>query len=669
MKPSSTCKSIFDADPMLNQYKDAMNRRIAHVQETERKLTQNRMRIADFASGHEYFGLHFRDHEWVFREWAPNATAVYMTGSMNGWREEPSFALERINSHGVWEIRLPESALNHKDYYRLRVHWEGGSGDRIPAYARRVVKDISTIIFNAQVWRPEIPYEWRRLDFVPPENGLMIYEVHVGMAQIEGKVSTYREFMEYTIPIVARAGYNVIQLMAIPEHPYYGSFGYHVTNFFAASSQFGTPEDLKALIDRAHEYGIAVVMDIVHSHAARNETEGLSRFDGTDYQYFHEGARGYHQAWDSRCFDYGKPEALHFLLSNCRFWIDEYKIDGYRFDGVTSMLYMHHGLGTAFTNYDQYFGAEVDENAVAYLTLANKVIHQVNPRAVTIAEDISGMPGLAYPESAGGIGFDYRFAMGAADLWTRVLKEYRDEDWPLGHIWNELVNRRPCERSISYAESHDQAIVGDKTLIFKLADAALYHDMSVDRESLEIDRALALHKMIRLITLSTAGNGYLNFMGNEFGHPEWIDFPREGNAWSYHYARRQWHLAEDMSLRYRFMGEFDRAMTGLVESRSLFDHQDIRLIHERHDHMILIFRRASLLFVFNFHPAWSQIDYRFKAPSGSYRMVLNSDDAHFGGSGRPAPNQVHTTIPGDNNEGDVLSIYIPTRTAVVLEPA
>ncbi len=664
-----TLHRLLSKDPLLSPYEKVLKRRASYINEMEKRLTQGRMSLSDFASGHEYFGLHFRNNEWIFREWAPNAVAIYMVGDMTGWLEKKAFALERISDEGVWEIRLPADILGHGDLYRLRVHWHGGEGDRIPAYARRVVQDPETLIFNAQVWRPPSPYKWKCNDFKPMPGPLFIYEVHVGIAQEEEKVSSYREFTTRILPRIIAAGYNTLQLMAIQEHPYYGSFGYHVSNFFAASSRFGTPDDLKELVDTAHDLGLTVIMDIVHSHAVSNEVEGLSLFDGSLYQYFHEGPRGFHEAWDSRCFDYGKYQVLHFLLSNCRFWLDEYRFDGFRFDGITSMLYLHHGLGKAFTSYDDYFDDSVDDDALAYLTLANRLIHDLSPDAVTIAEDISGMPGLALPLSEGGIGFDYRFAMGIPDYWIRLTKDIPDENWHMGNLWHELTNRRRDEKTISYAESHDQALVGDQTLIFRLVGSDMYHYMRVCDENIIVDRGMALHKLIRLITLSTAGNGYLNFMGNEFGHPEWIDFPREENAWSYRYARRQWHLVDDPDLKYRFLARFDHDIIELAKRFRLLEFSEIHLLFEDSNDKVIIFERAGLLFVFNFHPTCSHNHYTFEAPPGKYRMILCSDDHDYGGHGRLIPNQCHLTFCDTpaGRERYLLSLYIPTRTALILE--
>lgn len=664
----SLLQIILDGDPYLRPYADTIERRLNRMISLEKQLIGENISLARFASGHEYFGLHKGSQEWTFREWAPNATSIFLIGSMTDWKPQTAFALRRISDDGVWEIHLPENFLSHGDLYRLEMQWPAGRGDRIPAYARRVHQDPETLIFNAQVW-DQPAYPWRHTSPDYPADPILIYEAHIGMAQEEGKIGTYREFSEKILPRIARSGYNTLQLMGIQEHPYYASFGYHVSNFFAASSRYGTPEDLKELIDTAHGEGLRVIMDIIHSHAVSNEVEGLSRFDGTLYQYFHDGPRGMHDAWNSRCFDYGKLSVLQFLLSNCRFWLTEYRFDGFRFDGITSMLYLNHGLGKAFTSYDDYFNPNVDEDALAYLALANSVVHEIRPGAITIAEDISGMPTLAAPKEKGGIGFDYRLAMGVPDYWIKLVKEYRDEDWPLGNLWYELNNRRHDEKTISYAESHDQALVGDKTLMFRLADAAMYDHMTAYDDNLIIDRAMALHKMIRLITLATAGNGYQNFMGNEFGHPEWIDFPRQGNGWSYHYARRQWHLVDDSNLKYRFLARLDRDMIALVKRFDFLKDAWPCLLHEHVDDKVIVFQRGGLIFAFNFHPTVSYPDYQIQTPQGQYKMIFSTDDAVYGGHTRLAFDQVHFTMPllSDTVVRHVLRLYLPTRSAIVLE--
>ncbi len=663
---------LVTADAFLAPYRETICQHLQAIEDMAgRLLSGGAASLAELAGGHTYYGLHRSGDGWIMREWAPNATAVFLVGDMSDWQVRDTFALERINANGDWELCLPGDSLWHGMHYRLHLRWPDGQGDRVPAYARRVVQDSNTGVFSAQVWRPVETYHWRhrlRRAATPP---LLIYEAHVGIAQDAGKVGTYREFTRQVLPRIAAGGYDTLQLMALPEHPYYASFGYQVSSFFAASSRFGTPEELKELIDTAHGFGLRVLMDLIHSHAVTNEAEGLSHFDGTPYQYFHDGPRGQHPAWDSRCFNYARPQVLHFLLSNCRFWMDEYRVDGFRFDGVTSMLYHHHGLEKAFTSYADYFGREVDVEALVYLALANRVIHELDSGAVTIAEDVSGFPGLAAPAKAGGLGFDYRFALGIPDYWIRLTKDIPDENWPLEHLWHELINRRVEEKTISYAESHDQALVGDQTLIFRLLGDTIFDHMQATDPNLVVARGLALHKMIRLITLATAGSGYLTFMGNEFGHPEWIDFPRAGNNWSYHYARRQWHLTDDPELNYCRLARFDRAMLQMARKTRLFETSMLERVHVHQADKILAFRRGDLLLAFNFHPEASFTDYALPVGKADrYRMVLNTDEGRFGGHERLVPGQEHAAGPVSGSEDPAwqVRLYLPSRCALVLAP-
>ena len=654
---------LVEEDKLLKPFAGIIEKRHQQVLAMEREFTYRTTRLSDSCNSYLYYGLHRTNEGWVFREWAPNATAIYLLGEFNDWRKHPDYALTKVGD-GNWEIKLPLGALAHEMLYRLLVEWNGGSGERLPSHVRRVIQDEYTKIYSAQVWDPLNPYQMRherpkRTDYP------LIYEAHIGMSTEHRRVSTFTEFRLFVLPRIVDLGYNTIQLMAVQEHPYYGSFGYQVANFFAVSSRFGTPDELKALIDAAHSMGIRVIMDIVHSHAVNNEEEGLSRFDGSYDQYFYPGDRGYHPLWGSRCFDYGKHEVLNFLLSNCKYWLEEFRFDGYRFDGITSMLYWDHGINKDFTEYSLYYDGNQDESAITYLALANRVIHQVDPEAITIAEDMSGMPGVASPLEYGGMGFDYRMNMGTPDYWIKLLKEKRDEEWHVGDLFYELTNKREEERTISYAESHDQALVGDKTIFFRLVDKAIYTSMSVFDKSVIIDRGMSLHKMIRLVTIGTAADGYLNFMGNEWGHPEWIDFPREGNGWSYDHARRLWSLVDDENLRFRFLNVFDKSMIQMVNDTCVFHWRPEPLVRDN-ERQVLIFTRGDYLFVFNFNPEKSFPDYVFDAPSGKYTMILNTDNRNFDGLGRIDEKIEHFTRYVSPGRGQ-LSLYIPARTGFVLK--
>ena len=659
---------IIRIDPWLEPFSGEIDLRMDRYKAKRDQLIPPEGSLNDFANGHLYYGIHRTETGWVVREWLPGAEAAYLTGDFNGWSHDLHPMKRKDN--GVFEIRLEgRDALKHGQYIKLWVERDGKGFDRIPAYAVRTVPDPRTHVLCSQIWDPE-PFRWTDDEFRrEPVSAPLIYEAHVGMATAEERVGTYREFADNVLPRIQKLGYNTVQLMAIQEHPYYGSFGYQVTNFFAASSRYGEPEELKYLINRAHGMGIRVLLDVVHSHACPNVGEGLMFQDGTDGQYFLEGNEGWHHAWGTRLFNYGRPEVLHFLLSNLKFWMEEYHFDGFRFDGVTSMCYYDHGLGAAFTDYSKYFNMNTDLEAINYLQLANELIHEVKPNATSIAEDMSGMPGMCLPIEEGGIGFDYRLAMGEPDYWIKLLKDTRDEDWQMNALWHEMTTRRPQEKVVGYCESHDQALVGDKTILFRMADAEMYTGMTKDYHSATMDRAIELHKMIRLLTVGCGGNGYLNFMGNEFGHPEWIDFPREGNGWSYKYCRRQWQLVDNPNLKYEWLNDFDAAMIHLAKEHHLMDDPYAVNLWNDEDRKIIAFSRGDLLFLFDFHGSYSEQHFFLPCHTlgeGRYKVILSTDEFRFGGAGLVAHDYVYQA-ENTPDRGLGFLIYAPARTAMVLK--
>ena len=654
---------ILSIDHWLKPYSQDIALRVNNHTKALKELLGEDGDLPSFANGYLYYGIHRTADGWVYREWAPEADTLHFMGDFNGWNPD-SHPMHRLEG-GVWEIYLPGTdALAHGQKVKVVVTRDGKRAERIPAYIFRAVQDERTNSFAGEIWAPAKPFPWTDGGYKKRKiNPLYIYECHIGMAQEEEKIGTYDEFTEKILPRIAAAGYNAVQLMAIQEHPYYASFGYQVTNFFAASSWYGDPDGLKRLIDKAHSMNMYVLLDVVHSHLAPNTGEGIADFDMSGHQY----TRGTHPAWGTKLFDYGKHEVIHFLLSNLKFWLEEYHFDGFRFDGVTSMLYHDHGLGETFDGYHKYFSLNTNTEAVTYLTLATELVHAVNPFAVTIAEDMSGMPGMCLSPRYGGIGFDYRLAMGVPDFWVSTVQK-RDEDWNIGRMWYELTTRRPQEKVIGYAESHDQALVGDKTLIFWLADKEMYTGMDKAYHSLVIDRAIALHKMIRLVTLTLACNGYLNFMGNEFGHPEWIDFPREGNGWSFKYARRQWSLADNGYLKYEWLKDFDQAMIRLARKYRILSKEDAANLWMDENKKLLAYSKGGMLYLFNFHPSYSPTDFFLPANTtgeGDYQVVLSTDDACFGGQGRISHETVYhaQTVPG---KGVGFNIYSPCRTGMVL---
>lgn len=669
--PKKVSLPLIQDDPWLSPYSEEVELRLQRYLDARSNIEDQYPNLAAYANAYTYFGIHYdrKAEGWWYREWAPAATALSLIGDFNQW-DRNAHPLKKLEG-GVWELFIPQAEANglgHQSLVKVHVVGALGGQDRIPAYIQRAVQDPKTADFSGQIWAPAEAFAWTDADFVVDSGEApLIYECHIGMAQEKEGVGTYREFADNILPRIHKLGYNTIQTMAIQEHPYYGSFGYHVSNFFAASSRFGTPEDLKYLIDKAHSMGIAVIMDIVHSHAVKNLAEGLNQFDGSDDQYFHPGGRGYHDGWDSKLFNYGKWEVQQFLLSNVAYWLKEYHFDGYRFDGVTSMLYFHHGMHVSFDSYDKYFREGVEWDAITYLQLANALIHETRPGALSIAEDMSGMPGACRKIMDGGLGFDYRLGMGIPDYWIKVLKHYRDEDWNLHEMWYTLTNRRWKEKTIAYAESHDQALVGDKTLAFWLMDQEMYWHMQVDDPHPVIDRGMALHKLIRFFTGSIGGEGYLNFIGNEFGHPEWIDFPREGNNESYQYARRQWSLVDREDLKYKYLNAFDAAFVHFMREEGLLSSLPARQLNVDTQNQVIVYERDNLIFVLNFHVNRSITDYKFNVPkAGSYQILLNTDAKELGGHGRIDNSVTHFTLP-DKYDNPQLSLYVTNRTGLVLK--
>lgn len=652
---------ILSIDPYLAPYAADIELRMRRHLEVRRALIGDGGELYSFANGYIYYGIARTTEGWLYREWAPGADALHLIGDFNGW-DRTSHPLTRLDN-GSWEIYIQgDDALKHGQRVKVQVTRGGKTFDRIPLYIHSVVQDKETHEFCGRVWSPDRPFRWTDGGYGRRKpNPIYIYEAHVGMAQEKEGIGTYREFADVTLKRILDAGYNTIQLMAIMQHPYYASFGYQVSNFYCPAMWFGDPDDLKYLVNKAHNMGLFVLLDVVHSHAAKNTGDGINLFDGTPDQFF---TAEDHPAWDTKLFNYARHDVIHFLLSNLKFWQEEYHFDGFRFDGVTSMIYKDHGLGVNFTGYKSYFSMNTDLDALTYLQLANELVHSVNPFAITVCEDMSGMPGMCLPVRRGGIGFDYRLAMGVPDIWVRYTSKIRDEDWDMYQLWHELTTRRPEEKNVGYAESHDQALVGDKTLIFRMADREMYDGMNKDYHSVAIDRAIALHMIIRFLTLVLASDGYLNFMGNEFGHPEWIDFPREGNGWSFRYARRQWSLSENGFLKYEWLRDFDRAMLKFSRRYRVLSKPVAQSLWIDQKRKIVAFARGEMAYLVNLHPTDSYPDFFLPVGplgSGSYRAVFSTDDVQFGGQGRIDESYRYLT-KNSVDRGPGFEVYSPCRT-------
>eukprot|EP00002_Diphylleia_rotans_P001391 TRINITY_DN10782_c0_g1_i1.p1 TRINITY_DN10782_c0_g1~~TRINITY_DN10782_c0_g1_i1.p1 ORF type:complete len:499 (+),score=71.59 TRINITY_DN10782_c0_g1_i1:43-1539(+) len=449
--PERVYLPVVGEDPSLVRHADDIWRRFNSYHERKVAIEEEFGSLENFALGHNYFGFTRHPQGILFREWLPGAVAVHLFGDFNHWdRKSHPLVQDETN---VYSILIPylsdgKSPIPHGSKVKLCIRTLSGDYvDRLPAYIRKTTQEPGRPYLDGVFWDPDTPFHWK-YSKPPKPSSLRIYEAHIGMSSQSPKIASYRYFEEHMLPRIKALHYNVVQLMGIMEHSYYASFGYQVTNFFAISSRFGTPEDLKSLIDKAHSLGICVLLDIVHSHASPNTIDGLNMIDGSDSAYFHSGSRGLHKLWKSKLFDYGKDKVVRFLLSNIRFYLEEYRFDGFRFDGVTSMIYRNHGIDTNFTGeHWQYAESKLDNEALVYLMLANELVHSLDPGAITIAEDVSGFPTICRPVHLGGVGFDYRLMMSLPDLWKHAVKSNVEFYCSVNQIWAALTNRRKNEKN------------------------------------------------------------------------------------------------------------------------------------------------------------------------------------------------------------------------------
>ena len=628
-----------------------------------------------YANLHTNLGYHLVQENgkniWLWREYMPGAKTIWLTTEKQRFQRHAHLKFTPCED-GFFELRLEEKELSHGLYVELRVepksfeiyNPEGfpTTLKRIPAFANWVEQNKEMPAqWCARIWHPKKPYQFQ-YPKPPKPTFLRIYEAHVGMAQSDTKhinesYGSYTDFANDILPHIKDAGYTTVQLMAIPEHPLYRSFGYQVSNYYAPSSRFGDINSCKAMIDTAHKLGLQVILDITHAHSCANTEQGLCNYDSTAYFFTDQMNQ-----WGTPTFDFSKEMTRRFLLSNLRYWMEEFQFDGFRFDAVGNMLYKDFGRDDTFEHTGRcFYGKDgkprTNEAGELYLCLANDLVHTISQEAFTIAEEFSGMPGLTCAPSDGGLGFDARFAMGIPDYWEKCIKNPQD----LGSLWYEMNNHRPYDRTISYVECHDQCINGDDAMIWRLLGDDMYTTMLRGIDSWNISRGLAYYRLMRLITLSTADLGYLNFMGNEFGHPEWLDAER--------HAHRQWRLATDERLKYACLAAFDLAQMKMVATY-LTDFATpplFRYIHE--DKRLLAFERGHLLFAFNFHETAAYDDILFAVTPGKYTEILSSDDSTYAGHDNlriTDPKVEHFTTPlPDPLHGDI-KLYLPPMVALVL---
>lgn len=664
-------------DNDLRSYHPFLIERGRRFEAEYRRIVDQYTSVYNYANLANELGLHCvpgedGQNKWIWREYMPGADTVWLTTEKYHFQRH---ARQRFTkkADGIFELILPYDALAHGMYVELRVEpaaYTVLNPDGIPTALKRVPafstwveqnKEIPTQ-WCARIFHPEKPYCFREKNPEIP-SFLRIYEAHVGMAQPDTKhigesAGTYLDFANNILPRIKKGGYTCVQLMGILEHPLYRSFGYQVSNYFAPCSRFGTPDDCKQMIDAAHALGLSVILDIPHAHACANTEQGLYQYDGTPYFFMDKINQ-----WGTPSFDFSNEMTRRFLLSNLRYWLEEYHVDGFRFDAVGNMLYKDFGVDDNFSHTGRcFYGKDgkprTNNEGELYIALANHLIHEINPKGISIAEEFSGMPGLTCLPKDGGLGFDARFAMGIPDYWEKFIKKPQD----LGSMWYEMNNHRPYDHTISYVECHDQCINGHDAMIWRLLGDDMYNAMLMETETWKVSRGLAFYRLMRLITLATADKGYLNFMGNEFGHPEWLDAEE--------HAHRQWRLAEDTSLKYACLNAWDQAQMQLVSDNieSFKTPAMFRYIHE--DKRLLAFERGALLFVFNFNETQAFSDLCFAVTPGKYLEILSSDERRFAGHDNlriTEPPLEHFTQPCfDPNLGDI-TLYIPPMIVLVLK--
>jgi 1,4-alpha-glucan branching enzyme len=604
---------------------------------------------------HHCFGAHVARHRGVagtyFAVWAPSAHDVSVVGDWNGW-SDPN-ALSPRGSSGIWEAFVPGVTAGQRYKYRVRTR-SGELLEKADPLGRlhEVPPNTASVVWSGG-------YEWndrewmqRRRQTAELTSPISIYECHLGSwrrAPEDGNRSlTYRELAPLLADHLSGLGFTHVELMPVMEHPFFGSWGYQVTGYFAPSSRHGTPDDLKFLIDTLHQRGIGVILDWVPSHFP-NDPHGLYRFDGT-HLYEHEDPRqGYHPHWTSAIFNYGRHEVKSFLLSSAIFWLEELHADGLRVDGVASMLYLDYGRNEGEWIPNRHGGNE-NIDAVELLRALNEAVYREQPDVQTIAEESTAWPGVSRPTYLGGLGFGLKWDMG----WMHDTLAYLERD-PVHrrHHHNELTFRGVYQfhENFVLALSHDEVTHGKGSLIGKMPGDAWQKRANL--------RLLFAYQW-------TMPGKKLIFMGSEFG--QWREWDHDGSL--------DWHL----------LGDSDHARLALTVGELNRLYRQRAALH-RHDcdpsgfawivgnddaNSVLAYERRSeddaAVVVLNFTPV-PRSNYRLGVPRpGRWREALNTDAVDLGGSGQGNGGVVAAHPVGAHGRPFSLNLTLPPLGALILLP-
>ena len=591
-----------------------------------------------------------------FSVWAPNAERVRVVGDWNGWGAEAT-ELSPIESSGVWSAFVP--GLDRGERYKYRIESRiGGYGvdkaDPFGLWHETPPKTASV------VW--DLDYRWGDGDWMR-ERGrknaqgapIAIYEVHLGswrrVPEEGNRALGYREMAPRLADHVEALGFTHVELMPVMEHPFYGSWGYQVTGYFAPTSRYGTPQDFMALVDHLHQRGIGVILDWVPAHFP-NDEHGLAFFDGSHLYEHSDPRQGFHPDWKSAIFNYGRNEVRSFLLSSARFWLDRYHVDGLRVDGVASMLYLDYSREEGEWIPNEHGGRE-NLPAISLLREMNEMVYRDFPDVQTYAEESTAWPMVSRPTYAGGLGFGFKWDMG----WMHDTLLYLSRD-PVHrrHHQNDITFRGlyAFDESFVLPLSHDEVVHGKGSLLGKMPG-----DPWQKRANL---------RLLYAYMFATPGKKLL-FMGGELG--VWDEWDHEKSL--------DWHLADHDAHRgfERLLAHLARIYRGTSALHALdvdpagfewldaSDAENSVISFFRHDRE----RRRPILCAFNFTPVPRQ-NYRLGVDRpGLWREVVNSDAVEYGGSGQGNLGGVEATVVAAHGRALSLSVTLPPLGALYLEPA
>ena len=617
--------------------------------------------VRKFKEGRHYelykvLGSHTIERDGVagthFAVWAPSARAVHVVGSFNGWDRSQHALHARWDSSGIYEGFIPD--VGKGELYKYAITTQEGAvlekGDPFALHWETPPKTASVVWDTWYEWKDDAWMQKRRSRNAN-EHPVSVYEVHIGSWKRDGKRQyTYRELIDQLVPYVVDMGYTHVEFMPVMEHPFYGSWGYQITGYFAPTSRFGTPQDFMALVDAFHAAGVGVLLDWVPSHFP-NDPHGLDRFDGTHLYEHADPRKGFHPDWKSNIFNYGRYEVRSFLISNARFWVDRYHADGLRVDAVASMLYLDYSRKEGEWIPNQHGGNENLE-AISLLKEFNEAIYSDFPGAMTIAEESTSFSGVSRPTYTGGLGFGQKWMMG----WMHDALEYFKED---------PIHRRYHQNAITFS------LVYAFTENFQLP---LSHDEVVHGKGPIVDRMpgdewqkFANLRLLYAMQYTHPGT-QLNFMGNEIGQTSEWHHERQLDWWLLDHAPHQGVQALTRSLNelYRTEPAFWRKQFS-PEGFAWIDYND-------HANSVLSYLRKGdpeqgdrdVVVVANMTPVVRE-GYRIGVPgAGTYQTLLNTDDKQYFGSGTATTAQYEAEEIAQHGLSHSINLTLPPLAIVIL---